>query len=161
MKTDRGDLIGPDGHSVPPERQAFLRERLAAAQRAQELISDSENDDDVESAIQFALEAMHDDQSKCDMLAWVCETAWGIDGRFIGVVLAEAHHRPKISGLVQWDFDADELVDLFALSDPRGLMSDDKDYAHWQALRRKRKPVTIWRGVRGITIEEALCGVTS
>jgi hypothetical protein len=68
-----------------PEREAFLSERAGLARRAKKLISESENDGDVESAIQFALAAMHDDDSKVAMLDWVCENRWEIDGRFIGV----------------------------------------------------------------------------
>jgi hypothetical protein len=136
---------------------AFVAARQAVALRARELIDIAETDDEVESAIQLADDAMHDNQTRAEMLEWCLSNE--IRGVFLGYVLGTAWVCPKTGSLISgWGFDRESIEDAFYGSHPRGLMSLDTDYNHWRRLRRKRRPITVWRGVENGNFDHAVHG---
>jgi hypothetical protein len=138
---------------------SFVALRDAVARRAQDLALLAETDDELESAILFADQAMHDDQAKVDMLDWCLANEPG--GGFLGFVLDQVWHRPKIGSIIsQGLFDRDEICDAFYWSHPRYLMSEDADHALWLKLRRKRNPITVWLGVSDNDFELACQGLS-
>ncbi|HTQ35201.1 MAG TPA: hypothetical protein VMI30_13605 [Stellaceae bacterium] len=148
---------------IQREHEKFQVEMRFKAKQPRNLALECSNDDDAESAIIFAEIVMHDDQAKSEMLAWCLD--WHhcdfVHPRFLGCVLAEAWWRPKGGSLIShWGFDKDDIAEAFERADPRGLMSDDRDFDLWCSLRLRRKPITIWRGAQGIDVETAAAGMS-